>query len=134
VGLLLFIVIAGMVPGFFLLLCGLWSIWLALGRTPVAIRVPVFLLGTIPLGLVPALMTARGNELMPYFALLAIAVLSAAVLEHVHGVWHARICGLAMCGSTAGSVSRLPSGAIADEYARGYEAQQAYNRRPLSQS
>jgi hypothetical protein len=75
--------IAAAAPGFFLLLCGLWSIWLALGQTSIVFRVPVFLLGTTPLGLVVCLTgpSASQSELFIPFVLLAMAVMIAAVFE-----------------------------------------------------
>ena len=69
------------VPGFFLMLCALLPIWLVFGRTHLTVRVPVFLLGTLPLGLTLALLEAKSGALITYFGCTALAVLTAVVLE-----------------------------------------------------
>ena len=78
---LLLIIAASVVPGFFLALCGLLSIWLVFGRTHLAIRVPVFLLATLPLGVTLSLIEARSGGVASFIGFTAFAVLSAVIVE-----------------------------------------------------
>lgn len=78
---LLLLIYAVVVPGFFLMLCGLLAAWLVFGRTHLTIRVPLFLLGTLPLGLTISLLEAKSGAVIIYFGCTALAVLSTVVLE-----------------------------------------------------
>jgi hypothetical protein len=77
----LWIVLAGTISGMGICLCSLLAIWLAFGRTPIFLRMPLFLLGTLPLGLVVCL-AAVDEAVCIYYVFGALLI--AASLPRTH--------------------------------------------------
>lgn len=68
-------------PAFFLAICGLLSVWMAFGRVALVVRLPIFLLATLPLGLLVCLGMSGSETVFAYWACLLIGALCVATSE-----------------------------------------------------
>jgi hypothetical protein len=69
-----------LICGGFLTICGLLAIWVAFGSTPVSIRLPIFLVGTLPLGMV---FWISQFDAIVYLICLVISFIAAVAFERV---------------------------------------------------
>jgi hypothetical protein len=84
-GLIIYVLVLGSSFASFLAPCSFAAVWLALGRTPVVLRMPIFLLCTLALGILPVLWTASSISASLFYYVFGV-VLVAASFVRIHAL------------------------------------------------